>query len=132
VPHWEIRQELHKRGFTHVDEERLLRDVAREQLWMAPLAFDVLSVLMTGREYAANPMGHIPLSGDLTPIPMFEDEPLLGLRSSTKFWRDELDKMFDVAWRILLWAPLLGIVRLPLLPGPARLTFLALLGVPVG
>ena len=132
VPHWEIRQELHKRGFTYVDEERLLRDVAREGLWTAPMAFAVHSVLMTGREYAANPMGHIPPSGDLTPIPMFEDEPLLGLRSSTRFWRDELDKMFDVAWRILLWAPLLGIVLLPLLPRPARLTFLALLGVPVG
>jgi hypothetical protein len=132
VPHWEIRQELHKRGFTYVDEERLLRDVAREGLWTAPMAFAVHSVLMTGREYAANPMGHIPPSGDLTPIPMFEDEPLLGLRSSTRFWRDDLDKMFDVVWRILLWAPLLGIVLLPLLPGPARLTFLALLSVPVG
>jgi hypothetical protein len=40
--------------------------------------------------------------------------------------------MFDVAWRVLRWAPLLGVLLLPLLPGPARLTFLALLAVPAG
>jgi len=132
VPHWEIRQELRKRGLTYADEERLLRDVAQEGFWTAPVAFAVHSVVMTCREYAANPTGHIPPSGDSTPIPMFEDAPLFGLRSSAMFWRADLDRMFAIAWRILRWAPLLGVVLLPLLPGAARLTFLALLAVPGG
>jgi hypothetical protein len=100
----------------------------QEGFWTAPVAFAVHSVVMTCREYAANPTGHIPPSGDSTAIPM-EDAPLFGLRSSAMFWRADLDRMFAIAWRILRWAPLLGVVLLPLLPGAARLTFLALLAV---
>src|SRR5262245_16890039 len=58
VPHWEIRQELQKNGFTYVQEEQLLRAVALEGLRMSPWAFALHSIVMTGDEYASDRMGH--------------------------------------------------------------------------
>lgn len=132
VPHWEIRRDLARGGLDYVDQERLLRAVAREGFWTAPGAFAVHSVVMTSREYAANPTSHIPSLADAQRVPMFDDQPALGLRSSGLFWRDNLDRMFAVVWRVARWAPLLGVLLLPLLPVPGRLTFLALLSVPGG
>jgi hypothetical protein len=128
--HWDVTPILLESGLSRDDAVRVLSDVAREGIRGHPGPFIRESLAIAWREYESNPLLDIPpMRGADVPVVALENEPLLGFRAASIFWRHDVDRLFSALWPFLLWAPIAGLALLPLLRG--RGTFLSLLVVPV-
>jgi hypothetical protein len=128
VGHWEISPVLMAHGLRYRETVALMGGVATEGGRSYPLRLLLYSVAMMWREYAVDPLPDVPQWGTGSPAPELDNAPLLGIRTSSLLWRNDLDRTFATSWPVLKWMPLSGLLFLPWLRG--RLVFLALLLVP--
>jgi hypothetical protein len=128
VPFWEITPALERQGMTYAQTVSLLGGVALEGIHSAPVAFARYSLVLSLRQYWADPSRELWLS-PFDRTPGLETPTPLAWRSTSLLWWNQFRGLYAAMWPVLLWATPLGLLALLLLR--QRLVFLALLAVPM-
>lgn len=129
VPHWDISTTLLADGLSYLEIAGLLGEVAVEGLRTDAPAFVAYSFPLAWRNYRAAPTLQIEDSSDQA-LPAFKRSPPSSWRRFSSRWWLLFVSAFVILWPILSWAPVLGLVMLPLLRD--RWRFAAVFAVPAG
>jgi hypothetical protein len=131
VAHWDISPVLSAQGLSYIDRNALMESVALEGIRKHPIRFAGHSLRMAWEEYTAAGVASIPFFAEqIAPVPALENAPLLGFRSSAMQWRLTMTRLFGIAWVVLMWTPLVGLLLVPFMK--ERAVFLTFLAVPAG
>lgn len=130
VAWWDVRDHGRVRDLSDEEAELLFRRVSMEGIRKDPWAYFSYTPLLAWRMLFA-PADWIPAWGDTIAFHhSLESPPPLGVTGASLAWREAMERAHRVAWPILCWAALGGLLCGILLPG--RALALALAWVPAG